>query len=244
VRREGVPRIEARNISLAGEFQDVSFRVQRGEILGIAGLQGSGRSALARALFGAPPAAEGAILIDGALARIDGPIRAIKAGIGYVPEDRKSLGIFDDMDVMMNLCIAGIDRFSRGGIVDRQDLRRIAGGMRDSLSIRMQNVNAPMRSLSGGNQQKVLISRWLALKPSILIMNEPTRGVDVGAKKEITDLILALSADGYTFIISSSELGELITLSSRILVMNRGRVAKEFEAAEATKEGLVLAATT
>jgi rhamnose transport system ATP-binding protein len=244
VRREGIPRIEARNLSLAGEFQNVSFRVQRGEILGIAGLQGSGRSALARALFGAPPAATGEILIDGRPAKIDGPIHAIKAGIGYVPEDRNSLGIFDDMNVMMNLCIAGIDRFSRRGLLDRRDLRRIANAMRDSLSIKMRDVNAPMRSLSGGNQQKVLISRWLALKPSILIMNEPTRGVDVGAKKEIVDLILALAADGYTFVVSSSELAELIMLSNRILVMNRGRLAKEFEAEEATKDGLILAATT
>jgi ABC-type sugar transport system ATPase subunit len=244
IRREGVPRLEVRNLSLYGEFQSVSFSIQRGEILGIAGLQGSGRSSLARALFGAPPAARGEILIDGTLSRIDGPIHAIKAGIGYVPEDRKSLGMFDDMDVMMNLCIAGIDRFCHRGLVDNPGLRRIANGMRESLSIKMRDVRAPMRSLSGGNQQKVLISRWLALKPNILIMNEPTRGVDVGAKKEIIDLIFALSADGYTFVISSSELGELIMLSNRILVMNRGRVAKEFEAAEATKDGLILAATT
>ena len=244
VRLEGTPRIEASNLSLAGEFQNVSFRVQRGEILGIAGLQGSGRSALARALFGSPPAATGKVLIDGKPTLINGPVQAIMAGIGYVPEDRKSLGIFDDMDVMMNLCIAGIDRFSPHGLINRQGLRRIAKGMRDDLSIKMQNVNSSIRSLSGGNQQKVIISRWLALKPSILIMNEPTRGVDVGAKKEITDLILALSAEGYTFIVSSSELGELIMLCDRILVMNRGRVAKEFEAAKATKDSLILAATT
>jgi ABC-type sugar transport system ATPase subunit len=116
--------------------------------------------------------------------------------------------------------------------------------MRDDLSIKMQSVDAPIRSLSGGNQQKVLISRWLALKPSILVMNEPTRGVDVGAKKEIVDLILGLSAEGYTFVVSSSELDELILLSNRILVMNRGRVSQELAAGEATKDRLILAATT
>ena len=168
----------------------------------------------------------------------------MEAGIGYVPEDRKSLGIFHDMDVKMNLCMAVIDRFSRGPFVDRSALRRVSAAMRDSLSIKMQNVDAPMRSLSGGNQQKVLISRWLALKPSILLMNEPTRGVDVGAKKEIVDLILALAGQGYTFIVSSSELEELIPLSDRIIVMNRGRVIADFRGAEATKDGLILAATT
>ncbi len=154
------------------------------------------------------------------------------------------LGIFDDLDVKYNLCMAGIDRFSRRGMLDKRTLRRVTAGMRDSLSIKMQNADAPIRSLSGGNQQKVLISRWLALKPSILVMNEPTRGVDVGAKQEITELVLKLAGEGYTFVISSSELEELLALSDRILVFNRGRVAREFTGAEATKDQLILAATS
>ncbi|MGA2763464.1 MAG: sugar ABC transporter ATP-binding protein [Spirochaetia bacterium] len=243
-RREGTPFIEARGIGLAGEFTGVSFSLQRGEILGVAGLQGSGRSGLARALFGAPPLTEGEILLAGKPTRISSPARAVRAGIGYVPEDRKSLGIFDDMDVKMNLCMAGIDRLSRGPFLDRAALRKVSTGMRDRLSIKMAGVDAPMRSLSGGNQQKVLISRWLALKPSLLIMNEPTRGVDVGAKKEIMDLILNLASEGYTFIVSSSELEELILLSDRIIVMNRGRVSRVLEAGEATKDTLILAATS
>ena len=184
------------------------------------------------------------MLLSGKRARIDSPGRAVAAGIGYVPEDRKSLGVFDDMDVKANLCMAGIDRLSRGPFVDRRALRRVSEEMRQRLSIRMAGVDASVRSLSGGNQQKVLISRWLALKPSLLIMNEPTRGVDVGAKKEIADLILSLASEGYTFIISSSELEELILLSDRIIVMNRGRMSRVFEAGEATKDALILAATT
>ncbi len=243
-RGEGRPHIEARGLGLTGEFRGVSFSLRRGEILGVAGLQGSGRSSIARALFGAPPATEGEILLDSKRAAITSPARAMAAGIGYVPEDRKFLGVFDDMDVKANLCIAGIDRFSGGPFVNRAMLRRVSNAMRERLSIRMAGVDAPIRSLSGGNQQKVLISRWLALKPGLLIMNEPTRGVDVGAKKEIVDLILSLSSEGYTFIISSSELEELVLLCDRIIVMNRGRMSRVFEAGEATKDALILAATT
>jgi ABC-type sugar transport system ATPase subunit len=242
--KAGEAYLEVRSLGLPGEFQDVSFRLARGEILGLAGLAGSGRSAAARALFGAPPARSGEILIGGLPRHIDRPAAAVRAGIGYLPEDRKGLGIFDDLDVKLNLCMAGIDRFSPRGILDRGALRRIASGMRDRLSIKMQSVDSSIRSLSGGNQQKVMISRWLALKPSILVMSEPTRGVDVAAKQEITELILKLAAEGYTFVISSSELEELILVSDRILVFNRGRVAREFAGSEATKDQLILAATS
>jgi ABC-type sugar transport system ATPase subunit len=240
----GDPFLEVKALSLPGEFEEVSFALRRGEVLGLAGLAGSGRSALARALFGAPPARSGQILVGGLTRRIARPAAAVAAGIGYIPEDRKGLGIFDDLDVKYNLCMAGIDRFSKRGVLDKRNLRRVTAGMRDSLSIKMQSPDAPVRSLSGGNQQKVLISRWLAMKPSILVMNEPTRGVDVGAKQEITELILKLAGEGYTFVISSSELEELLALSDRILVFNRGRVAREFPGAEATKDQLILAATS
>jgi ABC-type sugar transport system ATPase subunit len=242
--REGVPKMEVRDLGLPGEFSGVTFSLQRGEILGIAGLQGSGRSAVVRALFGAPPAASGEIRVDGRPTSIRRPADAMAAGIGYVPEDRKVLGIFHEMDVKLNVCMAGLDRFSRRGFVDLRRFREVAGRQRDDLSIKMQSVDAPIRSLSGGNQQKVLISRWLALKPSLLLMSEPTRGVDVGSKEEIVNLILGLAAEGYTFVISSSELDELVRISDRMLVMNRGRVARRLEAGEATKDQVILAATT
>jgi ABC-type sugar transport system ATPase subunit len=241
--RESEELLAVHELGLPGEFEGVSFRVSRGEILGLAGLQGSGRSGLARALFGAPPAQSGEIRIEDRAVRIRSPRDAIAAGIGYVPEDRHGLGIFDDLDVKLNLTMAGIDRFCNGPLTDRGALRRVTERMRDSLSIKMVGPDAPVRSLSGGNQQKVLISRWLALKPRILVMNEPTRGVDVGAKQEITDLILRLAAEGITFVISSSELEELILFSDRILVLNRGRIAGEFAGRTVTKDRLILAAT-
>ncbi len=235
--------LEVRDLGLPGQFAGVSFSLARGEILGIAGLQGSGRSAVARALFGAPPPRTGEILLEGRWLSIRRPQEAMRAGIGYIPEDRKSLGICDDLDVKTNLCLAGLERFSPGGLLSLRALRRVSSRMGERLAIKMRGVDAPISSLSGGNQQKVMISRWLALQPRILVMNEPTRGVDVGAKQEITALILALAEEGFTFVISSSELEELIALADRILVMNRGRVAREFPAAEATKERLILAAT-
>jgi ribose transport system ATP-binding protein len=241
----GDPRLEAEGLGLGREFQGVSFRLRPGEILGVAGLQGSGRSAVVRSLFGAPAATEGAIRVDGRPMRIRFPADAIAAGIGFVPEDRKTLGLFDDLDVKLNVCMAGLSGLSRrGGFLDTGRLREVTGRMRDDLSIKMAGVDAPVRSLSGGNQQKVLISRWLALRPRILLMSEPTRGVDVGSKQEIVDLIRALAAQGCSCVISSSELDELVDLADRILVMNRGRVARILEAGEATKDRIILAATT
>jgi ABC-type sugar transport system ATPase subunit len=240
----GPARLEVRGLALPGAFEDVSFALGKGEILGLAGLQGSGRSAIVRSLFGAPPAARGEIVLDGVPTRIARPQDAIRSGIGFVPEDRKTFGLFDDMDVKSNVCMAGLDGFSRRGLLDLAALRRVAGKMRDELSIKVENVDAPVRSLSGGNQQKVLISRWLALHPRVLLLLEPTRGVDVGAKQEIVGLVLALATEGCACVVSSSELDELLEVSTRILVMNRGRVAGELDGSSATKDQVILAATT
>jgi ABC-type sugar transport system ATPase subunit len=237
-------RLEAEGLTLPGAFRDVSFRLRRGEILGVAGLQGSGRAALVRSLFGAPPAAGGAIRIEGQPVVIRRPAQAIAAGIGFVPEDRKTLGLFDELDVKLNVCMAGLDGLARHGWIDRGRLRQVAGRMRDGLHIKASSVDAPVRALSGGNQQKVLISRWLALRPRILVLNEPTRGVDVGAKREIVDLVVALAAEGCSVVVSSSELEELLQLANRILVMNRGRVVAELEGAAATKDRIILEATS
>ena len=237
-------RLEVEGLTLPGAFRDVSFRLRRGEILGVAGLQGSGRSALVRSLFGAPPATGGAIRVEGRPVAVRRPADAIEAGIGFVPEDRKTLGLFDELDVKLNVCMAGLERFSRAGWVDRGRLREVAGRMRDGLRIKAPSVDAPIRGLSGGNQQKVLISRWLALRPRILVLNEPTRGVDVGAKREIVDLIVGLAAEGCGVVVSSSELEELLQLANRVLVMNRGRVVVELEGEAATKDRIILEATS
>ena len=236
--------LEVRDLTLPGEMYDISFKLHKGEILGIAGLQGSGRSSIARALFGAPPAETGKILVDGKEVVITEPADAMQHGIGYVPEDRKTLGLFDDMDVKYNLGIAEIHRFTRWGFMIRDKLRKLANDMKQELDIRMTDADSSITSLSGGNQQKVLISRWLALQPHVLIMNEPTRGVDIGAKEEICHLILQLANEGFSFVLSSTELEEMLSLSDRILVMNRGRVVAELSREETTKDKVILAATT
>ena len=238
------PRLEVRGLSLPGAFEEVSFAVRPGEIVGLAGLQGSGRAALVRSLFGAPPAARGEVLVDGAKVALSRPGDAMRAGIGLVPEDRATLGIFDDQDVKTNVCVAGLRALARGGLLSPDRLRREAARMRDELSIKAASVDAPVRSLSGGNQQKVLISRWLSLRPRILLLLEPTRGVDVGAKAEIVALVRGLADEGCACVVSGSELDELLELSTRVLVMKRGRVVRELDAASASKDEVVLAATS
>ncbi len=238
------PALSVRDLALQGEYVGVNFELGKGEILGIAGLQGSGRVALVKSLFGSPGPDAGKVSKGGSEVHLRNPTKAIKAGIGFIPEDRRGFGLFGQMDVKTNICIAGIDGFSKHGIQDPARLRRVCDESARTLPIKAQSWDSSIRSLSGGNQQKVLISRWLALRPDILLMIEPTRGVDVGAKKEIADKILDLSEEGYSFIISSTELDELLYLSDRVLVMNRGRVREVLSRDEATKERIIFAATT
>jgi ABC-type sugar transport system ATPase subunit len=241
---QGKPLFEARGLGDGRSFEDVSFRLGKGGILGIAGLAGSGRSDLTRALFGVPPAAHGSILIEGREHRLRSPADAIALGIGFVPEDRNVAGLFHHLDVKFNICMAGIDRFSGGWMLSENSVRQAASAAASDVSIKMSGPDASIGSLSGGNQQKVLIARWLALKPRLVIMNEPTRGVDVGAKQEIIEMILGLSEEGCAFIVASSEIEELLALSDEILVMNRGRAKAIISGDVATKESILLAATT
>jgi ribose transport system ATP-binding protein len=237
-----VTRLAVRGLSRAGHFNDVSFCLQEGEILGITGLQGSGRSAVARALFGAPPAHSGDILLNGAKILIQSVQDAMRHGIGYVPEERQLFGLFDDLDVQSNLGILRIDAESRLGWLRRSRLRELACRMQSKLQIKFAAPDAPIGSLSGGNQQKVLIARWLAVEPAILVMNDPTRGVDIGAKDEICRLIRSLAVEGCSFLVSSSDLDELLRLADRILVMSRGQIANEFARGTAQKQDLIHAA--
>ena len=243
-RERGEVVLEARGLGDGRNFSEVSFALARGGILGIAGLAGSGRPDLARALFGAPPARSGCLVVDGAARTIGCPADAIALGIGFVPEDRNAQGIFHSLDVKRNVCMAGLDRFSGGRLLREGRLRSAARAAAVQVQVKMSGPDAPVNSLSGGNQQKVLIARWLALRPRIIVLNEPTRGVDVGAKQEILDLILRLSAEGCSFVVASSEIEELLVLSDTILVMNRGRAAAILSGDGATKEGVLLAATT
>ncbi|MCP5517949.1 MAG: sugar ABC transporter ATP-binding protein [Verrucomicrobiales bacterium] len=238
-RIDGPPRLEVSGLSRGGEFLDVSFRLQPGEVLGVTGLQGSGRSAVLRALFGAPPASGGEVRLDGSPVRVSDPQRAMAAGIGYVPEDRRQLGLFDDLDVQRNLGLLKLDELSRGGRLRFGRLRELAVSLQRRLGIRMAGPDAAIGTLSGGNQQKVLIARWLAIRPRLLLMQEPTRGVDVGAKEEICRLIRELAGEGCAFVVSSSELEELIAVSDRILVFRAGRVGAEFARGAVTKADLI-----
>ena len=210
VSSDAQPILEAEALSRRDEFENVSFQLRPGEVLGIGGIQGSGRSALARALFAAPPAHSGAIRVGGNSVRLRKSADAMAAGIGYVPEDRNTLGLFDDLDVQNNLGLLQTRALSRGGLLSRAALRDLAMRFARELHIKARAPDAPIMGLSGGNQQKVLIARWLTLKPRVLVMNEPARGVDVGAKDEIYRLIRQLAEKGHAFVVASSDMDELL----------------------------------
>jgi ABC-type sugar transport system ATPase subunit len=234
-----VPRLEARSLGARGRFDGLSFRVMPGEIVGVTGLQGSGRDHLARALFAAPPADTGNLLVNGQEVRLRRPRDAMAAGIGMVPEDRNTLGLFDDLDIQHNLGLCRLQSLATSGWLHRRRLRDLTDRFQRQLQIRMTHPAAPITSLSGGNQQKVLIARWLATKPQLLVMSEPTRGVDVGAKEEIGNLILQLADEGLSFVLCSSDLDELLRLADRILVLGAGRITAEFNRGTATRADLI-----
>jgi ABC-type sugar transport system ATPase subunit len=236
--------LRADNLSVKGHFSEVSFSLHAGEILGVAGLTGSGRSVLLRSLFGLHPVKSGEVTLNNRSVRVRSPYDAIRWGIGYVPEDRKMMGLFPHQDIKTNLCIARTARRADLSSKNLSGMRRDAASMKEELSIKFRNEDDPIGALSGGNQQKVLLSRWLLLEPAIILMNEPTRGVDVGAKKEIYDLLFTLTARGFSFIITSPAIEELLIFSDRVLVMNRGKVRTIFSRDEATKEAVIHAATT
>jgi ABC-type sugar transport system ATPase subunit len=234
-----IPRLEARGLGHRGRYRNLSFRVMPGEIVGVTGLQGSGRNELARALFAAPPAETGALLVNGREIRPRFPRDAMAAGIGMVPEDRTTLGLFDDLDIQHNLGLCRLKSLATSGWIHHRRLRQLAEAFQRQLRIKMASPSAPITSLSGGNQQKVLIARWLAIKPQVLVMSEPTRGVDVGAKEEIGSLILKLADEGLTFVLCGSDLDELLRLADRILVLNAGQFTAEFERGAATRADLI-----
>ena len=222
----GPVALSAHGLSLAGGFYDVSFELHAGEILGVAGLVGSGRSKLAAALFGLLRPTAGEIRIGGSALRLDSPAAAISRGVGFLTEDRKETGCLLGLSVLENLEIAALGRdFVRLGFVHAGAARRACAGMASALRVKTPDLRERIETLSGGNQQKVLLGRWLLLDPKILILDEPTRGVDVGAKAEIHQLIARLVAEGTAVLMISSELPEILALSHRVMVMHEGRVA-------------------
>ncbi|MCM5704605.1 sugar ABC transporter ATP-binding protein [Larsenimonas salina] len=217
--------LSVRNLSLEGVFTDVSFDVRAGEIVGLAGLVGSGRTNVAETLFGVTPATSGEIKVNGTSVAITSPHQAMVNGMALLTEDRKETGLFLDLSVLENMEIAVLrDGYTRSGFVSQGVLDDQCESMKSLLKVKTPNLDERIGNLSGGNQQKVLIGRWLLTKPKILILDEPTRGIDVGAKAEIHRMVTKLASEGVAVIMISSELPEVMGMSDRILVMHGGRV--------------------
>jgi inositol transport system ATP-binding protein len=228
--------LSVKNLALNGVFRDVSFDVRAGEILGIAGLVGSGRSNVAETLFGVTPASSGTIAIDGKALSIDSPNTAIRNRMAFLTEDRKDTGCLLILDILENMQIAVLqDRFVKGGFVTEKQVTAACEEMSRKLRVKTPNLQERIENLSGGNQQKVLIGRWLLTNPRILILDEPTRGIDVGAKAEIHRLVTELARNGVAVIMISSEMPEVLGMSDRIMVMHEGRVTGFLDRAKATQ---------
>ncbi len=223
-------------------FKNVSFDLKRGEILGFSGLVGAGRSELMRAIFGADPFEKGEVIFDGQSVRFRSPGQAIRAGLAMVPEDRKVLSLFMNLEIYKNMSIAELPFMQKFGVSEKAE-QRLVDSYVDQLDIRLASINEPVSSLSGGNQQKTVLGRWLATDPKLLILDEPTHGVDVGAKAEIYELVRTLAREGQGIILISSELPEVLALAHRIVVMCEGRVTGILEQDEATEESLMAYAT-
>ncbi len=220
-------------------IRDVSFTVRAGEVVGMAGLIGAGRSETAQAVFGADPITAGQVSLGGVALRLRSPADAIAAGIGFAPEDRKGQALLLMASVETNVTLCVPDLISRAGFVHAGRARRIAGRQAEDLRIKTPHLDQFVSKLSGGNQQKVVLGRWLARRPRLLILDEPTRGIDVGAKAEIYALIRRLADDGLAILVISSEMPELIGLSDRILVMAGGRITGEMPRRQATEHGIL-----
>lgn len=238
-RPRGPVRLSVRGLSSAGKFRDIGFEVSAGEIVGFAGLVGSGRSEVAQAIFGLDPSARGEVIVDGKPLPI-GRVRAARAaGVGLVPEDRKRQGLVLQMSCVDNFSLAMLDRSSRAGFLQHRSVRTMARTWFDRLRVKTSSLDAPVSSLSGGNQQKIALAKWIARECGVLIVDEPTRGVDVGAKAAIHELIDEIAGSGVAVVLISSELPEVINLSTRILVMREGRLAGEIGREHATQESVL-----
>ena len=236
--------LEVNGLNRGSFVKDVSFVLRRGEILGFAGLMGAGRTEVARAVFGADPIDSGAIRVHGKSVSIKAPGQAVAHGIGYLSEDRKHFGLATGLDVETNIVLASLREFvSLGSFLDQAAIRRVAESYVRQLNIKTPTVAQPVRLLSGGNQQKIVIAKWLLRDCDILFFDEPTRGIDVGAKAEIYKLLNALAAQGKAIVVISSELPEILRLSHRVVVMCEGRIAGELSARDASQERIMQLAT-
>ena len=213
-----------------GAFEDVSFTVREGEIVGVTGLLGSGRTEIAEALFGVSRASSGTVKLDGKALQLRSIQDAISAGIGYVPEDRLTQGLFMDRAIGDNIIAGSLDRYrTRWGTLDNTKTRTAIRELFDRLRIKASRITAPVRSLSGGNAQRVVLAKWLAIRPRVLILNGPTVGVDVGSKEDILEILRGEAADGRSIIIISDDVPELVAACHRVLVVRQGRISHTLE---------------
>ncbi|TIP82468.1 MAG: sugar ABC transporter ATP-binding protein, partial [Mesorhizobium sp.] len=231
-------RLSVRGLASATKVHDVSFDLHRGEVLGIAGLVGSGRTELLRLLAGADRVSSGTVEIDGKAIKLSSPRNAIAAGIGLVPEERKREGIVPLRSISSNMALASMGVFAPRGVIDHTRLKRVAAEKMKRVNLRPFLLDRPIRLFSGGNQQKAIIGRWLAAGTRILLFDEPTRGIDVGAKAEIYHLIEELAAEGHSVVVVSSELPEVIRLADRVLVMRDGTVAAAIDRADLNEQAI------
>ncbi len=245
--KEVAPRgrelLRVEHLSQAGRLHDISFSVHAGEVLGVAGLVGAGRTEMVRAIFGADPIDSGEIYVDGQKVTIRSPRDAIRSGIALLTEDRKQQGLLLHLTARENITISVLDRFARGPLIDRAREAALASRFVQEMAIRVSSLEQIVRNLSGGNQQKVVFSKWIATRPRVLMFDEPTRGIDVGAKVEIYRLINDFVARGGAVVMVSSELPEILGMSDRIMVVHRGRVTGFLNREEATQERIMELAT-
>ncbi|HEV2371741.1 MAG TPA: sugar ABC transporter ATP-binding protein [Streptosporangiaceae bacterium] len=235
--------LQVEHLTREGVFTDITFGVRAGEIVALAGLVGSGRSEVARAVFGIDRYHAGTVTVRGCPLRKASPTSAMAAGVGLVPEDRRQQGLVMDMSVQQNMALASLDRLARAGVISSAVEREFAADWALRLRIKVRRLTDPVSQLSGGNQQKVVLAKWLGRRPTLLIVDEPTRGIDIATKAEVHRLLAQLARDGVAILMVSSELPEVLRLGDRILVMREGRLTAEFGHADASEEKIMAAAT-
>ncbi len=241
--KPGEVLLEVKHFEQPGVFHDINFNLRKGEILGFAGLMGSGRTEIMRAVFGVDPHAGGELVFKGEPLKITKPEDAIKAGLGFVTENRKTEGLILDFSILRNIALPSVDSFAKSGVINFNILNGFADKMAKKLGVKTSSLDLDAGALSGGNQQKVVIAKWVGMHPEVIIMDEPTRGIDVGAKRDIYELMNELTASGVSIIMVSSELPEVLGMSDRIVVVHEGRIAGELLHDEADQEKIMTLAT-
>jgi rhamnose transport system ATP-binding protein len=234
--------LEVRGLTLPGTFEDVSFTVRAGEVVGLAGLVGAGRTEIAEAIFGIRRPERGTVVVDGVEVRPERAAQMLAHGVAYIPENRDEHGLIVEQGVAANVCLAVLDRLAAGGLLAHRTELGFARPFAQDFEIKAATLDAPVGSLSGGNRQKVVLAKWLATKPKVLILDEPTHGIDVGTKSQVHQRISELAAAGYPVLLISSDLPEVLAMSDRVLVVAAGRIVAEFAHDEATQEKVMTAA--